>query len=156
MARIDPAEFERHYAEVSYHVGRFMMEHLRRLNAEFEGDLVLCIVLGEIGQHSARRIFHQVLPASGKDAKTFLTDEVVELHRQRCNMLSVAEASGIPRETVRRKVAKLIELGFVARDPDGTLAATRKAGSHFKAFDRQTVSDLLDLAEFVRRRVGQR
>jgi hypothetical protein len=151
MARIDPDAFDRHYGEVTYHVGVFMMDYLRRLNAEFGGDLALAIVLGEIAHHSARRLIREALPASGKDAKTLLTDEFVDANLRRCNMLSVSQASGVPRETVRRKVEKLVRLGLVSRAADGTLAITRKAGTHFRGFDRELMQGLLDLAERVRK-----
>jgi hypothetical protein len=156
MARIDPEAFERHYAEVTYHVGVFMMDYLRRLNAEFEGDLALAIVLGEIAHHSARRMICETLPASGKDAKTLLTDEFVAANLRRCNMLSVSQASGVPRETVRRKVEKLVGLGLVSRAADGTLAITRKAGTHFRGFDREQTQALLELAERVRKVAASR
>lgn len=151
MARIDPEAFDRHYGEVTYHVGVFMMEYLRRLNSEFGGDLALAIVLGEIAHHSTRRMIREALPASGKDAKTLLTDEFVDANLRRCNMLSVAQASGVPRETVRRKVEKLVVLGLVSRAADGTLAITRKAGTHFRGFDREQMQGLLELAERVRK-----
>lgn len=147
MARIDPESLDRNYGEATYHLGVFMMNYLRRLHAQFDGDLALVIVLGEIGQHSARRIFREALPASGKDSRTLLTDEFVAANLRRCNMLSVAEASGIPRETVRRKVDKLIRMGFVSRAEDGTLAITRMVGTHFREFDRQAMQEVLELAE---------
>ena len=43
------------------------------------------------------------------------------------NLRSIADFSGIPRETVRRKINQLVELGWVARQPDGSLLATSKA-----------------------------
>jgi hypothetical protein len=156
MAKIDSAEFDRHYLELTYHVGLFMVAYLRRLQAEFKGDLTMAIVLGEIAQRSASRFMREVLPKSGMDAKTLATDEVIAENLRRCNMLSVAEASGVPRETVRRKVDKLVALGLVSRADDGTLAVTRKVGTHFKAFDRQAMQELLELAERVRAVVGRR
>ena len=38
---------------------------------------------------------------------------------RRCNISSVALATGLNRETTRRKVAHLVELGFLARGADG-------------------------------------
>lgn len=156
MTRIDPESLDRHYSEATYNVGVFMMNYLRRLYAEFDGDLALVIVLGEIGHHSARRIIREALPASGKDARSLLTDEFVAANIRRCNMLSVAEASGIPRETVRRKVDKLIRMGFVSRAGDGTLAVTRKVGTHFREFDRQAMQEILELSERLHTMLGAR
>ena len=156
MAKIDPAQFDRHYLQLTYEAGLFMVAYLRRVHAEFDGDITAAIVLGEIAQHNVRRFMREILPASGKDAATLATDEVVAASLRRCNMLSIAEASGIPRETVRRKVAKLEKLGFVARDAGGGLAVTRKVGRHFKEFDRETFAGLVDLAERLRGVLGRR
>jgi DNA-binding IclR family transcriptional regulator len=43
------------------------------------------------------------------------------------NALSIAEYTGIPRETVRRKVNELIQKGWVTRDDNGDLVPTPKA-----------------------------
>ncbi len=154
MPRIDPDKFDEHYATLSYEVGLFMMEHLRRVNREFRGDFALAIVLGEIAHHNARHLMREVIPRSGKSAARFARDDSFQAHYRRCNALSVAEASGIPRETVRRKVAKLEAMGLVERDESGGLAMTRKVGRHYREFDRTTLEDLLELAERIRRTAG--
>lgn len=154
MSRIDPDKFDEHYATLSYEVGLFMMEHLRRVNREFRGDFALAIVLGEIAHHNARHLMREVIPRSGKSAARFAKDGSFRDHYRRCNALSVAEASGIPRETVRRKVAKLEAMGLVERDESGGLAMTRKVGRHYREFDRTTLEDLLELAERIRRTAG--
>jgi hypothetical protein len=155
-AKVDPAEFDRHYLLLTYEAGLFMVGYLRRVHAEFEGDITAAIVLGEIAQHSARRFMKEILPRSGKDAASVATDEVIEASIRRCNMLSIAQASGIPRETVRRKVDKLVGKGFVSRDAKGGLAVTRKVGRHFREFDRETMEGLVDLAERIRSMVARR
>ena len=98
----------------------------------------------------------EILPGSGKDAATLATDELIAASIRRCNMLSVAEASGIPRETVRRKVEKLVKLGFVTRDEGGGLAVTRKVGRHFREFDRETMEGLVELSERIRSVLARR
>lgn len=156
MGKIDPEQFDRHYPQLTYETGLFMVAYLRRVHAEFGGDVTAAIVLGEIAQHNVRPFMKELLPKSGKDSAALATDEVVAASIRRCNMLSVAEASGIPRETVRRKVAKLEKLGFVSRDARGGLAVTRKVGRHFKEFDRETMAGLVELAERVRGVLGRR
>jgi hypothetical protein len=156
MARIDPSAFDRHYPQLTYEAGLFMVAYLRRVHAEFEGDITAAIVLGEIAQHNMRPFMKELLPKSGKDSAALATDELVEASIRRCNMLSVAEASGIPRETVRRKVDKLVKLGFVTRDGGGGLAVTRKVGRHFREFDRETMLGLVELAERIHGMLAQR
>jgi len=45
-----------------------------------------------------------------------------------CNITSIALATGLNRETARRKVAHLIELGLLARRPDGCVHFSPNSG----------------------------
>ena len=153
--RLDDEAYDRHYIPMTYEMGMYMMDHLRRLYREFDGDLSMAIVLGEIGHHNARHFVRDILPRSGTDARTLGTAEVIGKASRPCNALSVAEASGIPRETVRRKVEKLVKLGFVTRDAQGGLHTTRAVAAKFKPFDRHTIEELLALAERVHRLAGK-
>ncbi len=154
MTRIDRAALDRHFPQVTYETGLFMIDYLRRLNREFENDLAAAIVLGEIAQHSVRDLMKRDLPRSGKAAREFVTRERVKAGLKRCNALSVAESSGIPRETVRRKIDKLVKRGLVSKDERGGLALVPGIGAHFRSFDRQTTLDLVALAERIRALVG--
>ena len=71
-----------------------------------------------------------------------------------CGVCRVTGGKPVPRETVRRKVAKLEAMGLVERDESGGLAMTRKVGRHYREFDRTTLEDLLELAERIRRTAG--
>jgi hypothetical protein len=141
---------------LTYEVGLFMMEHLRNVYREFGGDIALCMVLGEIAHHNARHFMRELLPRSGKDAKTLATDATVASSLRPCNALSIAQASGIPRETVRRKIDKLEKLGWVSRDGKASLRVNRVVGRQFKELDRKTITDLLELSTRIRLVVGKR
>jgi hypothetical protein len=43
------------------------------------------------------------------------------------NLRSIAEFSGIPRKTVRRKINQFLKLGWASKQQDGSLLATSKA-----------------------------
>lgn len=154
MVPLDPEKFEKHYPQLTYETGLFMVDYLRRLNREFENDITTAIVLGEIAQHSVRDLMKRELPRSGMASGQFAGSERFAAGFKRCNAFSVAESSGIPRETVRRKIDKLVKRGFVTRDADGGLALMPGIGEHFRSFDRQTTADLLALAERVRSLAG--
>lgn len=156
MSRINQEAFDRHYLQLTYEVGRFMLDHLRNVYSEFDGDLVMCVVLGEVGQHNAAHFMREVLPRSGKDARTLATDAVIDASIRRCNALSIAEASGIPRETVRRKLKKLERLGWISKDAQGGIRVTRVVGRRFRQLDLKTVTELLALAERVRTTIAPR
>ncbi len=155
MKTIDPHALDRHFPQVTYETGLFMIGYLRRLNREFENDITTAVVLGEIAQHSIRDLMKRDLPRSGKPSAEFVTHKRVAANLRRCNALSVAESSGIPRETVRRKIDKLVKRGLVSRDAKGGLALVPGIGEHFRAFDRQTIEDLVALADRVRALVAR-
>ena len=63
-----------------------------------------------------------------------------------CNSLSIAEASGIPRETVRRKVVALIERGAIYKDAQGYLYLAPNVGDHYEDMTAELVESLLETA----------
>lgn len=93
-----------------YTVGRKLFEILRNIRTQHRGDFEEYLILfslllaSDYHQMSARR------STSGKPA----------LHRPHgINLLSISEITGIPRETVRRKVGKLVSDGSITRGDDG-------------------------------------
>ena len=99
-----------------------LCELLIVLRQQFFGDLDLMLILAIIGSRA--------LPARQTSNMTyaeFISDNTKDRADQPINIQSIAECSGIARETVRRKVHKLEELGFIARDPSGMLTITDKA-----------------------------
>jgi DNA-binding IclR family transcriptional regulator len=51
--------------------------------------------------------------------------------------------TGIPRETVRRKLTKLLELGWIEKTPDELYVISDSIGDVFAAFDDSQTYDLL-------------
>ena len=95
---------------VAYHLGEVMTPTLRELYRLFDGDLVLALALGELGQHSARQ---RMAIEHGMDAR---------IPYAVSNAYSLAQASGIPRETMRRKLEKLKALGWICESENGGLS----------------------------------
>ncbi len=99
-----------------------LCELLIALRQQFFGDLDLMLILAIISSRA--------LPArqsSSMSYQQFINDHNKKRADQPINIQSVAECSGIARETVRRKVHKLEELGFIERDSRGMLTVTVKA-----------------------------
>ncbi len=99
-----------------------LCELLIVLRQQFFGDLDLMLILAIIDSRA--------LPARQTSNMTyaeFISDNTKDRADQPINIQSIAECSGIARETVRRKVHKLEDLGFIARDPSGMLTVTDKA-----------------------------
>ena len=110
FARIHPLWVERHLA---------ILTSLRRM---FGNDLDKPIILAVIGQfmfehgvYESRRYIDQ-----SDDDQSLRVDRLT-------NVESVATSAGLPRESVRRKVGELIDVGWVTRDAKGGLKVTAKA-----------------------------
>lgn len=117
-----------------------LCELLIVLRQQFFGDLDLMLILAIIGSRA--------LPARQTSNKTyaeFISDNTKDRADQPINIQSIAECSGIARETVRRKVHKLEELGFIARDPSGMLTVTDKAISQLAPATEASLQYLITL-----------
>ena len=108
---------------------------LVQLRKRFDGDLDLALVLAVIGSRTQPKHWTPELSELGQmtvgespDGKQFPT-----------NIQSVAEYSGIPRETVRRKVAVLQDKGWIVRGADGRLTVTQNAASDLEASTGDTI-----------------
>lgn len=125
------------------------VRHLVSVYRAFGGDLVAAIVLGEVAHHNVApligtahtpRQLGEALRGKGRSLpRTFLPT----------NSFSIAQATGIPRETVRRKVANLIRRGWLAKDADGNLFVEATAETEFAAFTVERLNDLLETSDAI-------
>ena len=88
----------------------------------FDGDLDLFLVLCIIGD----RTFSAQHAPSDMDFGTWNSASVSHVRSIEINVQSLSDYSGIPRETVRRKLNILLEKGWVERDERGFITATDK------------------------------
>jgi DNA-binding transcriptional ArsR family regulator len=97
--------FERNYARVQYHYVQFLTEHLADCARTFSGDLSKVLVLAVLGQrYIETQISAQRDAASGQSGAMSAS--------------RIADVTGLPRETVRRKLDALSDLGWVEQGPD--------------------------------------
>jgi hypothetical protein len=97
-------------------------ELLVNLRRHFDGDLDRMLVLAIIGsRHLARGGLAKV------SYDRLLSEGHVPHDPAPINIQSIADYSGIPRETVRRKVLDLEERGWIERSEKGLLIATQRA-----------------------------
>lgn len=96
---------------------------LIQLRQAFDGDLDLMLVLAVIGDRTRADSWQPELMTYRQ-----MTRRKGEEHLQvPINIQSVADYSGIPRETVRRKVSVLEQKGWVERGADGRLTISPSA-----------------------------
>jgi len=91
--------------------GRYFQRVCRLQRNMTGGDIDLAIIAGAAGIVSTEALMRDETERQKfADMKTIVGD------RQRgCNALSLAEATGLPRETVRRKMKQLVEMGLLVR-----------------------------------------
>lgn len=142
--------------EISYLMGRFHSEHLVRVYHLFEGDLPAAIVFATVAQHNLQRFYDEI--ARNSDAGF---DELVESskhleHLRYCNSLSVSGATGVPRETVRRKVHMLEKKGLLKVGERGELLIAPRISKQFASFDRETSRQFEKYARQVLKLIDER
>ena len=134
-------------------LARYNLRYLVRLYAAFDGDLLMPIVLGEVGLYNVGGLGldDQALAA----IRCSNEGDFDKLLLRPCNAFSISSSTGIPRETVRRKVSHLIQLGWIARDAKGGLTITAKAANLcLQPFDQDNLADFMATADRIQTTTG--
>lgn len=134
--------YQENRARISLALSQFTVPLLSRIYHAFGGDMVAAIVLGEIAHRNV-----EAWLAEQDNPEDVLQDPVHRTVVMRpCNALSIAESCGLPRETVRRKVAALINSGYIYRSEEGYLYLTRTVGDDFEDMTATLVDQLIATA----------
>jgi len=115
----------------------------------FNDDLDMFLVLAVIGE----RTYSQLHADPDLTYEEFRAGKAGTTPIRDINQRSIADFSGIPRETVRRKIAELTELGWITRNGNGSLVATQKASTDLQPLTEASiayVAEMLALLEEVR------
>jgi hypothetical protein len=122
-------------------VNMFIVRHLVRTYRAFDGDLLEAIVLGEIAHHNVSARLNKLTEALRHQAEP-LPESWGRPRYLPTNAFSIAQATGIPRQTVRRKIRALIERGWLLETADG-LVVSPVPFEHFREFNLELANDLL-------------
>ena len=114
--------FENNYLLFQYRFVEFFVEHLTDISRTFRGDLQAMMVLALVGQVQIRAVRMAI------DHK--LDPRNLPPERLSINASRIADVTGIPRETVRRKLEAIEARGWVQRsEAGGYRLAFRDGGS---------------------------
>lgn len=128
FARIHPLWVERHLA---------VLTGLRQI---FGNDLDKPIILAVIGQFMFENgDYESKRYADQRDSERSLRADRLT------NVESIATSAGLPRESVRRKVGELIDIGWVTRDEKGGLQITAKATAALDGTTQEAFRLLADM-----------
>lgn len=127
-------------------MSHFFLGYIKDLHRHFEGDLALAIVLAEIAHHSSGPLL-----AAKKTGEAISADDASFSRMPSCSAYSLAAATGLPRETIRRKIARLTELGWIEKFERAEVRITRKVGEHFTPdFNVNLLDQLLQTTDRIR------
>jgi hypothetical protein len=127
-----PPGYEKCGVAITILMADFFLEHMLRLYHEFDGDLVMSVVLGEIGHHNVSPFFTtRGSSGSVNNVQHLWSRKDDEMILAPCNAFSLSVATGIPRETIRCKVRILIKRGWVKQNEKGEIFLTAKPREHF-------------------------
>ena len=116
-----------------------------------DGDLDLFLIMAIIGE----RTFSALRAPDSMSHDEFVTGTVGKIEPQPINLQSIADFSGIPRETVRRKLELLIGRGWVQRGEHGYVTATDVANHDLVELTSSTVRYLAAIETMLERRTAR-
>jgi DNA-binding transcriptional regulator YhcF (GntR family) len=112
----------------------------------FDGDLVAALVLATIANRNLHRYYEEVVKTSGTGLDELVANGDHLTALRHCNAFSVSSATGVPKETVRRKVKSLESKGWIEVAARGELFIARDIAAQFQDFDSQTIARFLTTA----------
>lgn len=136
------ARFRADYPTYQYYFVEFFTEHLSDCARAFDGDLQEMLVIAIIGQ------MHLKAHLDGQNASAGVNRP--KPRPPQITASRIADASGIPRETVRRKLAKLADRGWVQKETAGAWSlvmteSTAKARDSLSDLDSRAITRVAGL-----------
>ena len=108
----------------------FVLRFIENIAAQFDGDLVKAVVFFAVAQANIAYIDRS--PAEAAEFAR-LDQAPPDALRRPIAPYKLALSLGLPRETVRRKVVRLLEQGLLVESADGVMAPSRVlAGEAFR------------------------
>ena len=144
---LDRKKMREHPSAVIFVLGRFMTEHLVRLYQGFDKDITAAIVLDTISQHNLQRYYAEIGEKSAAGFHQLAAQAEHLAHGRACTAMSISRSTGIPRETVRRKIRALIKRGWLKQTGPDKFVVTELPRKHFTEFDLDTLERFHTTAE---------
>jgi hypothetical protein len=146
-------DFENNSLFIEMTVNEFYINYTISLYKTFNGDLVLPVILGAVAHHTISNI------AKICDYDKFKVREYMKEKNQSlllpCNAFSISEYTGIPRETVRRKIAKLIKLGWLWKNEKSEVFLDPSIQDVFNELSFDFARNVVEVAGIVMKRLAE-
>lgn len=141
--------FDKAFSLVAFTLNRFIVDHLLRFARQFGPDYQLMVVWGVLAHQC---VIHHIpadsRPAKvlGPDGKLAAADADLRPVRQR----DLSQITGIPKETVRRKLLKLEQDGWIERKGSGWVLNRDNIDPELREFSRESTKRLLAVSDHIR------
>jgi hypothetical protein len=145
LGGISPELYAKNMSFIALTMNDFLVSHMLRVYHLFHGDIVQALILGVIAHHNVSVLVRKQEYNRLNIKKALLTsgDQLL----MPSNTFSISQATGIPRETVRRKIALLVRKGLITRDSRGHLFLTDVPQKEFADFTYETADAFLYTAQ---------
>jgi predicted transcriptional regulator len=143
------ANFDKAFSLVAFALNRHIVDHLLRFARQFGPDYHMLIVWGVVAhQCTAHHMCPGSRPSTVLDPDGMLSAPDLELRpvRQR----DVSPITGIPKETVRRKLLKLESEGWIQRQDSGWVLNRNSIDPELREFSRESAKRLLAVSDHIR------
>jgi DNA-binding transcriptional ArsR family regulator len=140
------AAFDRNFALAGFIVNRFLVHHLVRMARSTGGDFESLVIWSSLAlQNTAALLGPGAQPLTPLRPDGTFPDSLLRANGLRSSDL--AQITGIPRETVRRKLARLQDGGRVMRREDGRWHVAAVAmTADMRDFMRETARNFCETA----------
>jgi len=147
-SKIDRRRYAKNELQYAVILGQYHVRHARMLYAHYDGDLLLPMILGEIAYRNVSGVIgEQDAFADG------IEEKLNALHSpggfKPCTASSIALSTGIPRETVRRKLTVLERDGYIRRTDDGFVLTKKPRTKTLPEFGYKDFLDFMHTYERV-------
>jgi hypothetical protein len=146
------ARLRKNFALIAFAVNRHVLHHMYRITSELGLDFDTAFVLGTLAHlNIAPGLYPGAVPETVLRPDGMVASEPVPVR-----LAHLSAVTGLPRESVRRRLAQLQALGKVERTVHG-LWITRERGvdESLYQFTRDTVRNLLRTADEVESLLGR-
>lgn len=108
--------FDRSFGLIAFVSNRHLLDHMRRITVELHLDLETAFIWGTLCNLN---VAAQLPPGVNPNKALTETGRIPEGTLRPVRLVDLSQITGLPRETVRRKLERLLEAGKVMRDDNG-------------------------------------
>lgn len=138
------AAFDQSFALIAFAMNRHLIDHMVRAVRELDVDFESLVIWGLLSHlNVAHLVPPGTAPRSTLDERGRFGGKIDSFRPQRLRDLE--QISRLPRETIRRKLVKLEEKGYVERVDDGWLYCRAPIEPKLREFNRETLRRTLAL-----------